>query len=232
MGELYDALAGFYDARHDNPWTKLMREAEKPFLRLARGKVLDVGCGTGHHLKMFHGAVGIDPSEGMLRAAGGHGKVVRGKAEGLPFADASFDSVICMFTVLNLCDWKRAVREMACVVKPGGACILSVSSVYDRGWSYMQKTRTKNPPREKAVRIHGRDVKLKLFTRGEVEAEFSRYGMLPERFRGIFIIVIPKWGNFAPIPLRQRLLLVVERLFPQEYAAMYFFAFRKPAGDG
>jgi ubiquinone/menaquinone biosynthesis C-methylase UbiE len=228
MKELYDSLAWSYDLRQENPWTRRMREAEKPFLNLAGGRVLDVGCGTGHHLKMFPGAIGIDVSEKMLKEARKHGRVVKARAEALPFEDESFDTILCMFTVLNLCGWKKAVKEMARVLRPGGVCIATVASVYDRGWSYRERRAARNPPGEKMSRIHGQKVVLRLFPKEELEREFRENGLLLERFKGLFILAGPKWGDFAPLTLKERLLLGLERFFPGGYGSVYLFAFRKP----
>lgn len=104
-------------------------------LRIRR--VLDIGCGAGQELRPFlddAGAfgIGIDvaPSAGRaaraLFAAEDPGRRVafaRAGAEHLPFADASFDVVICRLA-LPYTDNARALREMARVLGPGGALFL------------------------------------------------------------------------------------------------------------
>lgn len=74
-------------------------------------RLLDVGCGTGNHLLLFHqmglDVTGIDPSEPMLRIARdklGHRAELRlGVAEDLPFDDNSFD-LVSIITSLEFCD--------------------------------------------------------------------------------------------------------------------------------
>jgi len=225
--EVYDSLAASYDARHENPWTRRMRAAERPFLELAFGKVLDVGCGTGYHLRVFPGAVGVDCSEGMLREARKRGKAVKARAEKLPFAGESFDCALCMFTVFNQCNAGAAVKEMSRVLKPSGLCIVSVASVYDRNWSFARRLAAKELPRNKTLLIRKQKVRLRLFTRDEMVTLFARNGFRMEKFRGIFALAVPRWGDSRPLTLKQRLALLFERAVPGKYGSLYLFAFRK-----
>lgn len=83
------------------------------------GKVLDVGCGSKPHKRLFPDCewVGID-----TRPVG----EVLGDAEQLPFDDGSFDTVLCV-NVLHLVESPvRAMREMARVLKPGGHLVVIV----------------------------------------------------------------------------------------------------------
>ena len=90
--------------------------------------VLDVGCGAGQTL------LALDlPHEGVVRcgvdvdhAALAHGRrldpslgLARAPGEALPFADASFDLVLCRVAIPYM-DVPRAVGEMARVLRPGG----------------------------------------------------------------------------------------------------------------
>lgn len=87
-------------------------------------RVLDVGCGKGELLVELRGlgcdAVGveIDPSEvAVCREAGLD--VQQGAAEALPYPSGSFDRIVSS-VVLPYTDEKRAVVELARVLKPGG----------------------------------------------------------------------------------------------------------------
>ena len=98
-----------------------------------RGKVLDVGFGTGlslaHYPPGLH-VVGIDASVGMLSYGARIG--VRGErlvdlvamdAERLGFPDRTFDSVAFNLCLCTIPDPERAVREALRVVKPGAPMV-------------------------------------------------------------------------------------------------------------
>lgn len=105
----------------------------------ARGRVLDVGCGPGHialMLATMHPEVevlGVDLSSHMLRIAEEHREVSshadrvsfqKADAKGLPFPDASFDTV-CSNTILHhIPDPLPFLRECWRVLKPGGAFLV------------------------------------------------------------------------------------------------------------
>jgi ubiquinone/menaquinone biosynthesis C-methylase UbiE len=82
----------------------------------ARGRVLDVGCGTGRNLSLLPPgvrAVGLDPARPPLERAGARAPsvpLVQGSAEALPFRDGAFDTVI---TGLVFCSVPRAARGLA-----------------------------------------------------------------------------------------------------------------------
>ena len=61
---------------------------------------MDVGCGTGIHLRELvargHRCAGIDYDVKNVERLKNDGfDVVRGRAEALPFPDASFDAIVC-----------------------------------------------------------------------------------------------------------------------------------------
>lgn len=95
-------------------------------------RLLDVGCGTGAlaQVAFERGATGVvcgDIADFMLRKASEKSGNVKGDytfcqldAEGLPYADNSFDAVISGMTFGTLPDQVSAMDEMIRVVKPGG----------------------------------------------------------------------------------------------------------------
>ncbi len=92
-------------------------------------RVLDVGCGEGEQLDVLRERgchpVGVDLSSASLqRCRRQGGRVARAVAEALPVATASCDGLICK-VVLPYTDERRAVAEMARVLRPGGMARIS-----------------------------------------------------------------------------------------------------------
>jgi ubiquinone/menaquinone biosynthesis C-methylase UbiE len=128
QADRYDRQMGWWERRvfgaANRPWA-----AER-----ARGEVLEVAVGTGLNLP-FYGrdarVTGVDLSPAMLevarRRAGELGREValrEGDAHHLPFGDASFDSVVCTFSLCNIPDPHQALTEMRRVLRPGGRLVL------------------------------------------------------------------------------------------------------------
>lgn len=103
----YDRAARFYDL-YDLPMDVLggVRSRRRRLLRRARGRVLEVGIGTGRNLDLYPPGVaitGIDVSDAMLaqarERAGELGleksvELIRADVHELPFPDAAFDTVV------------------------------------------------------------------------------------------------------------------------------------------
>jgi ubiquinone/menaquinone biosynthesis C-methylase UbiE len=109
----------------------------------ATGEVLEVAVGTGLNLAWYPADVtltGLDLSAGMLELARSRardlGRAVtlrQGSAHELPFAEASFDTVVCTFGLCAIPDPAAAVGEMSRVLRPGGRLIL-VDHVAASSW--------------------------------------------------------------------------------------------------
>lgn len=111
-------------------------------LRLRSGeKLLDAGCGEGRHcfgaLERGAHVVGLDLDLASLRAGAGDlrrraaecdrlGALVHGNAFRLPFADGTFDKVICSEVMEHVHDYRAAARELARVTKPGGCLAITI----------------------------------------------------------------------------------------------------------
>ncbi|HEX7344503.1 MAG TPA: class I SAM-dependent methyltransferase [bacterium] len=97
-------------------------------------RVLDIGCGMGYVLDQAasKGLVpsGIDLSWVALHTAKERNRlssaVVQGSAEDLPWADNTFDYVICLGSLEHFLDPSRAVSEAARVLKPDGKAAILV----------------------------------------------------------------------------------------------------------
>jgi SAM-dependent methyltransferase len=127
------------------PWSSVVADAAG----IARGqRVLDVACGTGVLACTVaervgpHGAVvGLDANPQMLAVArrkpvGNNVEWIDGRAESLPFADASFDAVVSQFGFMFFDDRVAALREMMRVLRPGGRLAVAVCDSLDHSPGY------------------------------------------------------------------------------------------------
>lgn len=99
-------------------------------------RLLDVGCGTGHHMALLRqrgfDVVGLDGSEEMIAIARANnpGATIRqGDVEALPFPSGGFDVVLCVEVLRYLPDPAGCLLEMARVLKPGGMCLATATPV-------------------------------------------------------------------------------------------------------
>jgi SAM-dependent methyltransferase len=117
--------------------------------RVAAGRfehALDVGCGEGRFCRMLKAAgvaaTGIDPTGPLLAVARQRdpsGDYRLGDAERLEFEAASFDLVVSYLTLIDIVDFRKAIGEMARVLKPGGSLLIAnltgfTSAGAERGW--------------------------------------------------------------------------------------------------
>ncbi|MBW3665774.1 MAG: class I SAM-dependent methyltransferase [Actinobacteria bacterium] len=127
QAERFDRQMGF--------WERVLFPGDRKWAcHQARGDVLEVAVGTGRNLEHYPDDVrvtGVDLSPEMLARARRRAEEVRpdadlreGDAQALPFADDSFDTVVCTYSLCSIPDDRRAVAEMARVLRPGGSVIL------------------------------------------------------------------------------------------------------------
>lgn len=101
----------------------------------ATGDVLEIAIGTGLNLPHYPAGsrlTGIELSAEMLELArtraadlGLEIDLRQGDAEALDFPDASFDTVVCTYALCTIPEDRRAVREAARVLRPGGQLVLA-----------------------------------------------------------------------------------------------------------
>jgi SAM-dependent methyltransferase len=118
----YDGIADWYDSEFLGASHDPGRVAALRLLGAGPGMLLDLGCGTGAHSVAFreHGwdVTGVDASADMLRRARERGlDVTQADATALPFADASFDAVVSLWTHTDVDDFAGALREGARVLR-------------------------------------------------------------------------------------------------------------------
>lgn len=101
----------------------------------AQGDVFELGCGGGINQEFYKvdaitSYAGIDPHDGLLDTAreaagknGWSGEIRAGIGEAIPFADASFDTCVCTFTLCSVQDPARVLSELRRVLRPGGQAL-------------------------------------------------------------------------------------------------------------
>jgi len=132
----YDRWAEIYDGE-DNPLVALEEPLVDSLLGDVRGlAVADIGCGTGRHALRL-AATGasvqaVDFSEAMLdraRAKAGATRIIfraHDLAQPLPFADNTFDRVVCGLVIDHIADLGKLFREMSRICRPFGFVVVSV----------------------------------------------------------------------------------------------------------
>jgi demethylmenaquinone methyltransferase/2-methoxy-6-polyprenyl-1,4-benzoquinol methylase len=147
VGQLFDHTAADYDridrllALGSGPW---YRNQALQRAGLTTGmRVVDIGVGTGlvarEAVKLVGDpalVIGVDPSPGMMSQAHLPGvQLVEGRAEAIPFPDASFDFLSMGYALRHIGDLSAAFSEFHRVLKPGGRlCLLEITKP-ERAWS-------------------------------------------------------------------------------------------------
>ena len=133
--QAWDKQAGRYD-RQIGWWERRVfgQDNRAWAAQRARGDVLEVAIGTGLNIPLYDTEVkltGVDLSPEMLdvarRRVADLDRTVElreGDAHRLAFDDASFDTVVCTFSLCNIPDPQQAVTEMRRVLRPGGRLVL------------------------------------------------------------------------------------------------------------
>jgi ubiquinone/menaquinone biosynthesis C-methylase UbiE len=136
MGKVYDATWGrgfsaLYDRCFKASEEAGLRDMRRDLLAGARGRVLELGAGTGLNLDLYPGSVQdltlTEPDPHMVkqlrkRAAESSrsAEVVEAPAEKLPFGDDSFDTVALTLVLCTVPNPAGALQEIKRVLKPDG----------------------------------------------------------------------------------------------------------------
>ncbi len=101
----------------------------------ARGRILDIGCGSSRILRDLPGAVGLDLSFRKLRYMRRYGiPLVHGSIFALPFRDRTVDVVVCSEVIEHVPGDPAPFAEMARVLRPGGILVLGTPDYGRRSW--------------------------------------------------------------------------------------------------
>lgn len=125
LAAVYDLVMGGFERVAGLSWRRTVLEG-------CRGRVLDLGCGTGANFPVWRTMAGVDlyaaePDPHMLRRArrraerlGLAAEFAGAPAERLPYPDGFFDCVAMTLVLCTVDDPSRSIAEVARVLKPGG----------------------------------------------------------------------------------------------------------------
>ena len=179
-----------------------MQTVDYRHFALSRGdRVLDLGCGEGRHVISAYlepgiEAVGVDLSLDDLRTtrdkyeefAGGEDNgssftLASANALTLPFADNTFDKVICSEVLEHIPDYRAALAEIDRVLKPGGLFCASVPRKWPERicWSLS----------EGYHKVPGGH--LRIFNSGELRDQIEDLGMQQYHRHWAHALHVPFW---------------------------------------
>jgi demethylmenaquinone methyltransferase / 2-methoxy-6-polyprenyl-1,4-benzoquinol methylase len=187
LPERYDLLGEVLSLGQNRRWRRAMVDRIVP---AAPARVLDVATGTaGVALRLSERTdavvAGLDLTEPMLRraqvniaasAANSRIELLAGRAEELPFPDATFDGVTFTYLLRYVADPAATLRELTRVLRPG-APMASLDFLVPRRaywrWSWWLYTRLALPV---AAGVGGRDwIAVGRFLGPNISAHYRRY---------------------------------------------------------
>ncbi|MBU0460346.1 MAG: class I SAM-dependent methyltransferase [Nanoarchaeota archaeon] len=135
IGKRYNRFSTIYDFVETPIEKKYFSKWRKKLLSNIKGKVLEVGVGTGKNLPYYnHNRVeltAIDISGGMLKKAEKKAEKINFKvkfkvvgSEKFTFPDNSFDYIVATFVLCSVADQQTVLSEMKRVLKKEGRILL------------------------------------------------------------------------------------------------------------
>lgn len=129
-------IARKYDEYYQSDFGRIVDKIEKEIIsqfvkKIPRGKLLELGCGTGHWTEFFvqegFRVIGVDNSKAMLNIAKqkkNKAKFLLANSENLPFNNESH-SIIASITMIEFVkNQQKAIQEMYRVLKKNGWLII------------------------------------------------------------------------------------------------------------
>jgi ubiquinone/menaquinone biosynthesis C-methylase UbiE len=171
--------AADYDSRAFDSWIPLQRYWQRARFRVIRGMVdgtgsiLDIGCGSSRILQSLPQAVGLDMQIRKLRWMRAPGRnLVAGSLSQLPFADESFDAVICSEVIEHIPREEIDLTDMVRVLAPGGTLVLGTPDYGRWIWRTLEDLYKKVFPQGYATEH------INQYTRQSLRQEIERMGLV------------------------------------------------------
>ncbi len=133
-----------------------MTARRRALLADAHGDVLEIGAGTGLSLRHYPNGLNslmlVEPAGSMAdRIDLSRGpddvpaRLTHATAEHLPFADASFDTVVCTLVLCTATDPEQAMSEVTRVLRHGGRLLFCEDVAAPHGWRRWCQQRMARP---------------------------------------------------------------------------------------
>jgi SAM-dependent methyltransferase len=211
MGKAYDAtwgrlFASFYDRALKASEENGLGDMRRDLLAGARGRVVEIGAGTGVNLDLYGAevedltlvepdphmgaklrdrirgrAVGLSVADGWSLAQGAPpARLVTAPAESIPFEDDTFDTAVATLVLCTVPDPVGAIDELSRVLKPGGRLLFIEHVRSDDPGSARWQDRLEKPWRFMADGCHcNRDTEANLRA-SSFTVESVDHGILPK----------------------------------------------------
>ena len=181
------ALADFLGRMYE----KEIASHRRSTLARARGRVLEIGAGTGFNVAHYPDAVEeivlTEPGRELLRRAerraSGSGRrveFVHAAAENLPFDSGSFDTVVSTLVLCSVRDQDQALSEIRRVLKPGGELLFMEHVRADDPKLARWQDRLERPWRVLAMGCHPNRATLERIEAAGFYVQELRTGDLPK----------------------------------------------------
>jgi ubiquinone/menaquinone biosynthesis C-methylase UbiE len=144
----WDGRAAGYEQKPASIERRQLADSRRGVGERAAGLTLELAVGTGLNFRHYPAGVrliGFDWSDRMVRTAARSSRpqlLARADAMALPFAAASFDSVVCTFALCCVPDERAALTEAVRVLRPGGRLLLELVTIPLQGEHYTRRPLT------------------------------------------------------------------------------------------
>src|SRR5262245_60641896 len=220
------------------------RDAYLGLLDIAAGeRVLDVGCGSGAITREIarrvgtNGlAVGLDQSPTLLAVArelaeeagvGDRTEFREGDALGLPFADRSFDAVVCVTVLSHVPSGEAAIPEFVRVLNPGGRL-----GVFDFDSDMTTFTHPDRALTRRIVAAASDATAVDGWLVRRLPLHFQRAGLVDVRVRGFFPLETDLQSFYANMAVRCAQVAVKTGVITEPEGRAWLDAFHEQGAQG